>query len=73
MRACRSLARLTRIGDRTEHATILSCGKTSEALEATPEKSWVVVPDHRCNVVGRGSGGLRAGVWYRRHDEYDKH
>jgi hypothetical protein len=30
MKACRSLVRLTRIGDRAEHAAILACGKTSE-------------------------------------------
>jgi hypothetical protein len=67
MRVCGSCLRLTRIGDWAEHTTILRCGETSEALEEAPEKGWVVVPHHCCNVVGRPVAGfeqpLREGLW----------
>src|SRR5215471_9480863 len=43
---------LTCIGDRSEHAAILSRGESCGALEELPKECRIFVPHPRCNIIG---------------------
>src|SRR5262245_41508129 len=66
IRAWRSCVRPTRIGDRAEHTTILSCGKTSEALEEASKKaglSYSTTAANSSDDLSLVSSRLRDGLW----------